>query len=66
MTTTRTQTEEPDTEVTTQVCRDLDTQSVVIELGIESSGEGTYASLSLDAARELLAHLAVAIARAEL
>jgi hypothetical protein len=64
MTTTRTQTEDTDTEVTTQVCKDQD--GAVIELGIESPGEGTYASLSLDAARELLAHLAVAIARAEL
>lgn len=37
-----------------------------IEIGIEADGEGLYALLDIDTAKQLLAALAVAIARAEM
>jgi hypothetical protein len=55
-----------DAEVTTQASRSISTGDRVIELGIEEGDGGTYATMSLRAAKELLASLAVEIAKAEM
>lgn len=53
------------TAVTAELCQDSDGRPV-IELGIETAAGAEYASLEPAAARELLAQLAVLIARAEM
>ena len=57
---------EYDATATVQQSRSITTGDRVVELGLEVCDEGTYATLSLAAAKQLLATLAIEIAKAEL